>query len=305
MNEFEIAFFTDNLFRPVCSVGSDDFFSAFCTYSFVECSGISRFEPLDMSLVWMARREREVILDIKCEFLADNFKRFFGYLTLDNTSKESVDIFLCCLVANFPLVILFDWKWWIIWSMVRWSFLIAFPVPSFLNYIFLRHWEVFLSYRFVITERGERMREKFTPLSCRNHMFDDFTSQWFIFLNRVIFIKNTVVLFSETNTSETILWVIAELCVVEKRIIISERAEARKFHSITGMCFILLLAFKSRFIRVVTVFHCDILETVFEILTFQSFKTVKYIFWVIYEISECIFWKIDDEIFFDSFILKL
>lgn len=268
MDEFEIASFTDDFFWSVCSVGSDDFFSAFCAYSLVECSGISLLESLEMSLVRMICRKREIILYIKREFLFDNFKWFFCCLTLDNTSEESVDIFLCCLIANLSLVVLFDGKQRIVWSMIRWSLFIAFPIPSFLQYFFFSHWEIFLSNRFIIAKRGECMREKFSPFSCWNHMFNDFPSQWLVFLDRIIFVKNTLVLFSQTDAAEAVLWVIAELGIVEKRIIVPEWTEARKFHPITRMCLILLFAFKTRFISVIAVFHAYILETVLEILTF-------------------------------------
>ena len=63
---------------------------------------------LFMSLVWMSSRDREVILDIKDEFLFDNLERSPGYLTFDNTSEERIDIFLGYFVANYFFIVLFN-----------------------------------------------------------------------------------------------------------------------------------------------------------------------------------------------------
>lgn len=109
MNYFSVTGFAEDLLGTIFRVGTHYFRTAFCTHSLMQFVRISMTHTLFMSLVWMSRRDREVILDIKDEFLFDNLERSLGYLTLDNTSEEGIDIFLGYFVANYFFIVLFDW----------------------------------------------------------------------------------------------------------------------------------------------------------------------------------------------------
>lgn len=109
MNYFSVTSLAEDFLRTIFRVGAHDFCTTFCTRSLIQFVRISVTHTLFMSLVWMSRRDREVILDIKDELLFDNLERSLGYLTFDNTSEERVDIFLSCFVANYFFIVLFYW----------------------------------------------------------------------------------------------------------------------------------------------------------------------------------------------------
>mgnify|MGYP003489978820 CR=1 FL=1 len=106
---FSVTSLAEDFLSTIFSVGTHDFCTTFCTRSLMQFVRISMTHTLFMSLVWMSRRDREVILDIKHEFLFDNLERSLGYLTFDNTSEERIDIFLSRFVANYFFIVLFDW----------------------------------------------------------------------------------------------------------------------------------------------------------------------------------------------------
>ena len=87
MNYFSITSFAEDFLRTIFRVGTHYFCTTFCTCSFMQFVRISVAHTLFVPLVWMSRWDREVILDIKDEFLFDNLKRSLGYLTFDNTSE--------------------------------------------------------------------------------------------------------------------------------------------------------------------------------------------------------------------------
>lgn len=109
MNYFSVTRFAEDFLRTIFRVGAHDFCTTFCTRSLIQFVRISVAHTLFVSLVWMSRRDREVILDVKYEFLFDNFERFLGYLTFDNASEERIDIFLSCFVADYFFIVLFYW----------------------------------------------------------------------------------------------------------------------------------------------------------------------------------------------------
>lgn len=109
MNYFSVTSLAEDFLRAVFRIGAHYFCTTFCTRSLMQFVRISMAHTLFMSLVWMSRRDRELILDIKDEFLFDNLERSLGYLTFDNTSEEGIDIFLGYFVANYFFIVLFDW----------------------------------------------------------------------------------------------------------------------------------------------------------------------------------------------------
>lgn len=109
MNYFSVTSFTEDFFRAIFRIGTHNCCTTFTAISLMQFVRISMTHALFVSLVRMSRRDREVILDIKHEFLFDNLERSLGYLTFDNTSEECIDIFLGYFVANYFFIVLFYW----------------------------------------------------------------------------------------------------------------------------------------------------------------------------------------------------
>ena len=108
MNYFSVTSFAEDFLRTIFRVGTHYFCSTFCTRSLMQFVRISVAHTLFVSLIWMSRRDREVIFDIKYEFLFDNLERSFGYFTFYNSSQEGIDIFLSCFVADYFFIVLFN-----------------------------------------------------------------------------------------------------------------------------------------------------------------------------------------------------
>ena len=105
MNEFEVTSLTDYI--SCCwLVGRLYVCFTIITLPFMKSLSISQIISFFMSLVWMFCRERNSILDIKCELLLDNFKWFPGYFALEYSSDEDIDIFLCRFVTNLFFIVL-------------------------------------------------------------------------------------------------------------------------------------------------------------------------------------------------------
>ncbi len=109
MNYFSVTSLAQDFLRAVFRIGTHNCRTTFITIPLMQFVRISMTHTLFVSLVWMSRRDREVILDIKDEFLFDNLERSLCYLTFDNTSEECIDIFLGYFVANYFFIELFDW----------------------------------------------------------------------------------------------------------------------------------------------------------------------------------------------------
>ncbi len=119
MNYFSVTSLAQDFLRAVFRIGTHNCRTTFTTTSLMQFVRISMAHTLSVSLVWMSRRDREVIFDIKDEFLFDNLERSLGYFTFDNTSEERIDIFLGCFVANYFFIVLFDWQWTIKRTNIR------------------------------------------------------------------------------------------------------------------------------------------------------------------------------------------
>ena len=152
--------------------------------------------------------------------------------------------------------------------MVWRGFFYSFPFPSLLFGFIFKEREIFLCYRLIVTKRGECVWEKFSPFSCTLHMWNNFSADFFIFVIWVRGVEDAVIFFSEANTPKTMMRIVTEFGVPHKWIIVSQRTEWRKFNPVACMTFILLFAFKSWLVHVITVFDTYIFITIPDILTF-------------------------------------
>ena len=87
-----------------------------------------------------------------------------------------------------------------------------FQGPFISQYFFSRDRKIFLGYGFVVPERAEAGREKFSPLAGLPlgalakrgflHMFDDLWNKFFILLFGVLFVEDAVGFVAETDAGE-------------------------------------------------------------------------------------------------------
>ena len=96
------------------------------TESLIEFSRISLCHTIEVSLIGMTSRNRDIMLSVECEFLRDDSKWFLRDLTLYSPVQD--------IIRNF---------WNVVWEFIRWDDLLDF-----------RKW------RFVVTPVEERSIEK-------------------------------------------------------------------------------------------------------------------------------------------------
>lgn len=130
MYYFSVAAFTKDFLRTIFSIGTYNVCTTFSTLPLVKFMRISMAHPIPVALVRMTSWNREMILDIKYEFLFDDFKWFFDYFTFDNTSEERIDIFLSYFVSNYFFIVLFDGKRFVKRSDIRIFIFTIVPTES-------------------------------------------------------------------------------------------------------------------------------------------------------------------------------
>jgi hypothetical protein len=79
------------------------------------------------------------------------------------------------------------------------------PIPSFLFYFFFGKRKVLVGKCFIVSERRQFMREKFSPLSCTPHMIDNLPTECFIFLDRVRGVEDTVIHIMHIYTPKAVV----------------------------------------------------------------------------------------------------
>lgn len=135
----------------------------FITCSLVHNSRISNECSQTMTLIWTEVWKREAVLYIECELWFDNFKWFFGRLTLNDSFETCCDIFLCNIVSYLFFIVFSDREGMIVFSMITRYLIVWLPFVSLYVSFFLRDWEIILRNCFVVSKRGKCEWEKFSP----------------------------------------------------------------------------------------------------------------------------------------------
>lgn len=204
MNEFEITGFADDV-PDSWLVGRMHGDAAVITVSLVKLLPVSEGIPLFIPLIGVFTGEGESMFDVEGKLLFDDLERFTGDLALEDSSDERIDVFLGDIVTDYFFVIRSCRERLNKWPMVGGCFSLALPFPSFLCHFLLCQRIVFIGDRFIIAERGEFMREEFTPLSGASHVTDRFAGDFFVFFHRIGFVQDAMIVFFERDTSEVVM----------------------------------------------------------------------------------------------------
>jgi hypothetical protein len=136
--------------------------------------------------------------------LFNNFEWFSGDFTLDDPSQKSINVSLSYFKSDSLLIVL-GYAERLEGRTVKGLLWCIVPVPSFCSYCFFCHGKVFLCYCLIVTKRREFMRKELSPLTCRNHVIYDTTTEGFVFGGGVGAVEDAVVYVMHIHTSKTIL----------------------------------------------------------------------------------------------------
>jgi hypothetical protein len=204
-DQISIAFLTQNLFWSLRCISSNNFFLAFHTLPLIECSWISERHSFFVPLVGVFSRNWNRVFNVEYEFLFDNLKRFFCYFALYHSCQTIVNIFSGGIKSYHSFVVLGYGKRGIFTSF-KYFIVFCKPVPIFYFCFRLCDRKIFLSQTLIISPRCMFDRKKLSPCSFCLHGFNDVFDEFFIFIDRIGGIEDTVMLMIvKSCTSETVL----------------------------------------------------------------------------------------------------
>jgi len=140
-----------------------------------------------MSLIWMFGRNWERVLNVECELLFNNLKRFPSHFTLHNTIEASINI-PGSYIKPYNSFIILRYGKRMIYTSFKFLIFFCMPIPSLCFHFFFGHWKVLLCDCFIVPKWRKMMGEKFSPFSSTSHMIDNLSTEGFIFLGGVGFV---------------------------------------------------------------------------------------------------------------------
>ncbi len=158
-----------------------------------------------MSLVWMFFWQWYMIFYMKDEFLFDDFEWFFGGFTLYDSCEYFFYVLLGFFIPNEFFIIVLYRKYGIVWTMVGWCLFFSFPFPSMLFCFRFGQREMFNGNCLIISEWTYLCWEKFPPFMSHNHMINNFSTKYFVFVHWVGFIHDAVMRFFEWRATKEIM----------------------------------------------------------------------------------------------------
>lgn len=252
-------------------------------------SRISLVHPLLVSLIWMFRWNRKVILDIEYELLFDYFEWFFCNLTLDYPCEESIDILLSCFKAHYFFVVFYNGKRRIKRSDIGvFVFTIVPGKTSFFCFIFGER-KIIICHRFIVPERGELGWEEFAPFTGCLHMVDDFPNSFLVFFGRIWLIAYAVLLVPETDAPEAILTGEALLRIEEIPGMEDVETVEDIAHLDSSECFETPRRVDIHIRRIHQILPVDSYVHVFTVLRIRNIVALNAIFGIDDEISDAVF----------------
>ena len=280
------------------------------TESLIEFSRIPLCHTIEVSLIGMTSRNRDIMFSIECEFLRDDSKWFLRDLTLYSPVQD--------IIRNLRYIIwefirwddLLDFRKWrfVVWVVEDWSVkecIFAWshceggyrgfsfwdfwnnplcptgisPSQGSISQDFLsRHRIILLCYRLIISEWTHGAREEFSPFSGFHHVFYDSRNEYFIFFFRILFIQDAVLLVAESDAEETVgtretnIWIRNILAIQSTK---SEQNPICIFYSDTV---IIEVAMKCLKIKIICILKFQCIGYIFTI--FRFFDVISFIdFW--------------------------
>ena len=171
-------------------------YTAFITFSCEKLTRVSQGHAVEMTLIGVSARDRQVILAIKLQFGLYDAEGFACRFAYDCPIKNVIGYIFDAIGESVGRDRLCDfWEGW----------LVVTPLESFRESLVASERKVLLCDGFIIPKERDGYGEKLSPFICAPHMPYDFRSDFFVFLFRILLIKYAKGFVLQADTPETVV----------------------------------------------------------------------------------------------------